>query len=175
VESQPWRVQRRVRICVRVGLLTGIAVAVSLIPPLSHTGGARATAAETGLPKIRLDSLKNIRKAFDWIARGKPFVTELPKQNASPLAWTVTKRRAQIKHLASKLAGGDDWMCRTVDYLEVYDMIRTPSDAVAYAQDQALENGGGGLFEAMRLVDALDGLSDSAVRETVDAACKGRI
>jgi hypothetical protein len=172
---EPQRRKQR-RIFVRVGLLAGISFAVSLMP-LNQTDGSHASAAETGLPKIRLDSLKNVRKAFDWIVQGKKFATELPKRNASPLAQAVAKHRGKIKDLVSELLSHGDWVCKTADYLETYSYInqRPPNSyAVTYAQIAALANGAD-VFAGRDLVNALESLSDGAIRETIDAACEGRL
>lgn len=176
MEPQQGQTKHRRRIGACVALLAGIAIAVSLMP-LSHTGGIHAAAAETGFPKIRLDTIGNIRKALDWIVGGKKFTVVVPKQNASKLAVEVAQHRAQIKKLASKLRLGDDWLCDTVDYLERANLINQrvqTGEAFDYAQAQAFENGGG-FAEAWSLTRALDGLSDNVVRETVSAACQSRI
>ena len=162
----------------RVGLLTGIAIAVGLMP-LTHTSGTYATAAETGLPRIQLNSLKNIRKAFEWIAQGRKFEAQLPKQNASQLARVIAKHREKIKDLAHELVSHGDWACQTADYLETYDLINhdinaSPSDnalARVLATNDALTRNNAGAHAGGDLVDALEGLSDGAIRETIVAAC----
>ena len=81
----------------RVGLLTG---SNRRLPDAAdNASGTYATAAETGLPRIQLNSLKNIRKAFEWIAQGRKFEAQLPKQNASQLARVIAKHREKFKDL----------------------------------------------------------------------------
>jgi hypothetical protein len=152
---------------VRGALLFALTTAFSLMP-LNLTGGTSASAAETGIPKIRLGSLKSIRQMLEDILRGGEIKIVLPK-NPSPLARMISQRFEQINELTLDLQRGPDWMCKVTDYLEKYDKLRS-SQTYYVLRDWANANGGNA-FDAMILEGELDGLSDNAVREIVSAAC----